>query len=63
MEQMKITLVRSLIGAKPNQKATAASLGLKKIGDSFVGAKNAANEGKAVTIRHLVKVETVSSEI
>ncbi len=59
MEQMKITLVKSTIGAKPNQKATALSLGLKKIGDSYVGTKNAALEGKAVVIRHLVKVETV----
>ena len=25
----KVTLTKSLIGAKPNQKATAASLGLK----------------------------------
>ena len=34
MANVKITLVKSLIGAKPNQKATAASLGLHKIGDS-----------------------------
>lgn len=32
----KVTLVKSLIGAKPNQKATAKSLGLNKIGDSIV---------------------------
>ena len=59
MEQIKITLVKSLIGAKPNQKATAASLGLRKIGDSFVGTKNDAVMGKATIIRHLVKTENV----
>ena len=59
MEQIKITLVKSLIGAKPNQKATAASLGLRKIGDSFVGTKNDAVIGKATVIRHLVKTENV----
>ena len=29
----KVTLVKSTIGALPNQKATAKSLGLNKIGD------------------------------
>ena len=32
----KVTLTKSLIGAKPNQKATAKSLGLAKIGDCIV---------------------------
>ena len=31
----KVILVKSLIGTKPNQKATAKSLGLVKIGDSI----------------------------
>ena len=33
---LKVTLKKSLIGSLPNQKATAASLGLKKIGDTIV---------------------------
>jgi len=53
----KVTLVKSLIGAKPNQKATAASLGLKKIGDSIVHEDNAVLAGKVKVISHLVKVE------
>ena len=53
----KITLVKSLIGAKPNQKATAASLGLVKIGDSIVHEDNAVLAGKVKVISHLVKVE------
>ena len=36
MSKVKITLAKSLIGAKPNQKLTAESLGLRKIGDSIV---------------------------
>ena len=32
---LKVTLKKSLIGSLPNQKATAASLGLRKIGDSI----------------------------
>ena len=53
----KVTLVKSLIGAKPNQKATAKSLGLNKIGDSIVHEDNAVLAGKIKVISHLVKVE------
>jgi large subunit ribosomal protein L30 len=53
----KVTLVKSLIGSKPNQKATAKSLGLVKIGDSIVHEVNAVLAGKIKVISHLVKVE------
>ena len=53
----KVTLVKSLIGAKPNQKATAKSLGLCKIGDSITHEDNAVLAGKIKVISHLVKVE------
>ena len=53
----KVTLIKSLIGSKPNQKATAKSLGLVKIGDSIVHQDNAVLAGKIKVIAHLVKVE------
>ena len=53
----KVTLVKSLIGALPNQKATAAKLGLKKIGDFSVQKDDAVLAGKIKVISHLVKVE------
>ncbi len=53
----KVTLTKSLIGAKPNQKATAASLGLKKIGDSIVHEDGAVLNGKIKVLSHLVTVE------
>ena len=59
MEKIKITLSGSLIGAKPNQKATAQSLGLKKIGDSTVQNNDASVLGKAKLLAHLIKVENV----
>ena len=59
MEKIQVVLVKSLIGAKPNQKATAASLGLKKLGDSIVLNNDAATNGKVTVLRHLVKVETI----
>ena len=55
----KVTLVKSLIGALPNQKATAKSLGLIKIGDSIEHADTAVLAGKIKVISHLVKVETI----
>lgn len=59
MAEKKITLVKSLIGCKPNQKATAKSLGLNKIGDVTVQADNASLTGKIHVVEHLVKVETM----
>ena len=59
MENVKITLVRSLIACKPNQKKTARCLGLKKIGDSIVLKNDDATKGIINVISHLVKVETV----
>ena len=59
MENVKITLTKSLIACKKNQIATARSLGLAKPGDSIVLENNAAVTGKIKAISHLVKVETV----
>ena len=57
----KVTLTKSLIGAKPNQKATAKSLGLNKLGDFIVHEDNAILAGKVKVIAHLVTVETVEN--
>ena len=57
----KVTLVKSLIASKPNQKATAKSLGLVKIGDSIIHEDNAVLAGKVRILAHLVKVETVEN--
>ena len=55
----KVTLIKSLIASKPNQRATAKSLGLQKIGDSIVHADDAVLAGKIKVLAHLVAVETV----
>ena len=52
----KVELVKSLIGRKQDQIATAHSLGLRKIGDCTVQPDNAATLGKITKISHLVKV-------
>jgi len=60
MENVKITLVKSLIGSLPNQRATIASLGLKKLGNSITLPLTASLEGKIKVVSHLVKVEKIA---
>ena len=55
----KVTLKKRLSGALPKQKATAQTLGLKKIGDSTVQKDDAVLAGKIRVLAHLVTVETV----
>ena len=57
MEKVKVVLVKSLIAAKPAQKATAEALGLRKIGDCNIVANDAVLAGKIKVLSHLVKVE------
>ena len=56
MTQVKIKLVKSLIGSKKDQIATAHALGLKKIGDETVQPENPQTMGKIKKITHLVEV-------
>lgn len=53
---LKITLVKSLIGGKKDQIATAKALGLNRIGDSTSQPDNEATNGKVTKIIHLVEV-------
>ena len=53
---LQIKLVRSLIGRKKDQIATANSLGLRKIGDTVSQPDNDATKGKVAKISHLVEV-------
>lgn len=51
-----IKLVKSLIGCKKDQIATAQALGLKKVGDVTTQPDNAATQGKIKKISHLIEV-------
>ena len=53
---LQIKLVRSLIGRKKDQIATANSLGLRKIGDTVSQPINDATKGKVAKIIHLIEV-------
>ena len=56
VETVQVKLVKSLIGSKKDQIATAEALGLRKIGDVAVQPDNAATKGKINKIIHLVEV-------
>ena len=58
-KQLKVTLIRSVIGQKPDKKATVRSLGLKKISSSNILPDNDAVRGMVASVSHLVKVEEI----
>lgn len=58
-EKVKVTLVKSPIGAIPKHRATVAALGLKKLNKSVELPNNAATMGMVKQVQHLVKVEEV----
>lgn len=57
MAQVTVKLVKSLIGSKKDQIATARSLGLSKIGDVSVQPDNEQTKGKVAKIIHLIEVK------
>jgi large subunit ribosomal protein L30 len=57
--KVKITQLRSKIGAKPNMVATLAALGLRRINHSVEHIDNEQIRGMINVVRHLVKVEAV----
>ena len=56
MANLKITLVKSTIGAVPKHRRTVEALGLKKVNKTVVLPDNAATRGMVQQVRHLVKV-------
>ena len=53
---LKIKLIKSLIGSKQNQIATAHSLGLKRVGNATTQPNNEATKGNISKISHLIEV-------
>ena len=56
-KMIKITLIKSVIGQKPEKRATVRSLGLKKINSSVVKEDTPAVRGMAEAVAHLIKIE------
>ncbi len=58
-DKLKVTLVKSPIGAIPKHRATVAALGLRKLNKSVELPNNASTLGMVKQVSHLVKVEEV----
>ena len=56
-KKLKITLVKSPIGAVPKNKKTVEALGLRKVNQVVEMPDNAAVRGMIQRVNHLVKVE------
>ncbi len=59
MAELKITQVRSTIGARWKQRETLRTLGLRKIRQSVVREDSPQTRGLIKTVHHLVTVEEV----
>jgi len=59
MSRLKVTQVRSVIGAKQNQRDSLRSLGLKGINDVVVKEDRPEFRGMIFKVNHLVTVEEV----
>jgi large subunit ribosomal protein L30 len=58
-DKLRITLVKSTIGAIPKHKATVEALGLRKLNKTVEMPDNAAVRGMINQVKHLVKVEEI----
>ncbi len=58
-DKLKITLVKSPIGAVPKHKKTVEALGLRKLHKTVEMPDNAAVRGMVQQVKHLVKVEEI----
>lgn len=58
-DKVKVTLVKSPIGAVPKHKKTLEALGLRKLNKSVELPNNAATKGMVFQVKHLVKVEEI----
>ena len=56
---LKITLVKSPIGAVPKNKKTVEALGLHKLHQTVEKPDNDATRGMIRMVQHLVKVEEI----
>lgn len=58
-KKLKITLIKSTIGAVPKNRKTVEALGLNKLHKTVEMPDNDATRGMIQKVRHLVKVEEV----
>jgi len=57
--RIRLTLIRSSIGRKPNQRATLKALGLKKLNSKVEIDPSDVVRGMVRKVSHLLKVEEI----
>ena len=62
MANVKVTLVRSVIGASERQRKVVKALGLKKTNSFVVKEDNASIRGMIDKVSHLVSVEKLTNQ-
>lgn len=58
-KNIRVTQIKSVIGAPADQKATVRALGLKRINDTVDQVDSPAVRGMIFKVKHLVKVEEI----
>lgn len=58
-KMLKVTLVKSTIGAIPKHRATVQAMGLRKLNKWVTLPDNDATKGQINQVKHLVKVEEI----
>ena len=59
MSKLQITLTKSVIGSKPNQRKVVEALGLRKMNQTVEQADNVAVRGAIKKVAHLVTVKEI----
>jgi large subunit ribosomal protein L30 len=62
VSQLKITQVRSTIGARWNQRQSLRTLGLRRIRHSVIREDNPQTRGLIAVVHHLVEVEPAETQ-
>ncbi len=63
MAELKITLVKSVIGSPETQRRTIRSLGLRKLNSFSILKDTSTIRGQIHKVRHLVKVEELAVKL
>ena len=60
-DKIKVTLIKSSIGNRKNQKENLLGLGLKKINGSRILENTPSVRGMIQKVQHLVRIETIEN--
>ena len=59
-EQIKVTLIRSSIGSRSNQRENLKGLGLRKVNSSSILENTSSVRGMIRKVQHLVQIDTIT---